>query len=307
MGRYSSQLRTEVPRREQQEFPDLSGLAPLKEERTDRSGVPTECADGVRVRLWLRNSVCKRGPLGNVKPFVDFTDTSASKECAEGVRTLVDRLRLRRSVAKTGPSGTVKLKCDLVELEALADWTERQRTGLDLSGVPASEGVRVPTEWLRLRASVARLGPFGNVSVRVEYCLPGKLGATDAEAVDITERIERTDRTDRSGVPARERLAASPSPASRLGVVLPERSGHLPRAERLREEPRRAVRNSGAWGTVRSKCLATLARLELREGVPPASDVLCSCSSGAPASPLFLKMQRRERAEACASDNCCTT
>lgn len=143
------------------------GTVMLREERVDISGAHSECTEGVREpteRLRLRSSVASLGPLGIVTGREEYTDLSGvNVECAEGVRVPAERLLLRSSVESNGPCGTVSLK-DGVWLADRAECTESDLT--DRSGVPAA-GVRRPTEWLRLRASVASLGPFGNVSGRV--------------------------------------------------------------------------------------------------------------------------------------------
>lgn len=182
-----------LPRTEQQERND----AGLMQECTDPSGVPadgvrmrlrlrvavastgpratvsgredrtedTECTEGVRVpseRLRCpRSSVAKTGPLGTVQCAEECTDFSG---VAPGVGLSTEQLRLRPriAVASNGPFGTVNLARDGVRLLERAECTDRDRAERErrsgFSGVPA-KGVRPPTEWLRLRPSVASLGP----------------------------------------------------------------------------------------------------------------------------------------------------
>lgn len=134
----------------------------------------------------------------------------------EGVREQLRprRLWLRISVDSNGPCGTVSLAREGVRQVDRADLTEIDLA--DRSGVPSTESTRDRTEWLRLRASVANLGPLANVSKGVSYLA--------RDGVQLVDRAEFTEKylAGRSGVvsePARdrtERLLLRPSVA-RLG------------------------------------------------------------------------------------------
>jgi hypothetical protein len=122
------------------------------------------------------------------------TDLSGvAAEYTDGVRVPQDLLRLLSSVESNGPRGTVRLgRPRLVDRAERAECTDRERTCLS--------GVVAPTERLRLRDAVDKLGPFGNVSGRVQTNLPARL-AVNTEVEDSTDRMDFTDRTDCSGVP----------------------------------------------------------------------------------------------------------